>query len=176
MVPHWLRPRTWRTLFCCLQHFCLGAVNTGHPYGGQNAWQPDWHRSYLWLQGTWDFFLKKKIKKNVQNWTSLVVQWLRIHLQMRRTQVWSLVQEDSTCYRAAKPLGHNYCAHMLQLPKPVPLEPTLLHERNHSNEKPAHHNEKWPPLTTTNENHPWAAGKSQHSAKFFKFFKNIELI
>ena len=35
--------------------------------------------------------------------TSLVVQWLRIHLPMQRTQVQPLVQEDSTCLRAGKP-------------------------------------------------------------------------
>ena len=40
--------------------------------------------------------------------TFLVVQWLRIHLSMRGTQVWSLVQEDSTCCGATKPLHHNY--------------------------------------------------------------------
>ena len=41
-------------------------------------------------------------------WTSLVVQWLRIRLPMQGTQVGSLVQEDSTCRRATKPVRHNY--------------------------------------------------------------------
>ena len=36
-------------------------------------------------------------------WTSLVVQWLRIHLPVQGTQVQSLVREDPTCHRAAKP-------------------------------------------------------------------------
>ena len=36
-------------------------------------------------------------------WTSLVVQWI-----MQGTQVWSFVQEDSTCCRAAKPVCWNY--------------------------------------------------------------------
>ena len=35
--------------------------------------------------------------------TSLVVQWLRIHLPMQGTQIWSLVEEDSICHGAAKP-------------------------------------------------------------------------
>ena len=41
-------------------------------------------------------------------WTSLVVQWLGIHLAMQRKWVRSLVQEDSTCCRATKPTRHNY--------------------------------------------------------------------
>ena len=34
-------------------------------------------------------------------WTSLVVQWLGIHLAMHRKWVRSLVQEDSTCCGSA---------------------------------------------------------------------------
>ena len=40
--------------------------------------------------------------------TSLVVQWLRIHLQMHGTQVRTLVAEDPTCHGATKPVSHNY--------------------------------------------------------------------
>ena len=40
--------------------------------------------------------------------TSLVVQWLRIHLPMQGTQVRTLVQEDPTCREATKPMRHNY--------------------------------------------------------------------
>ena len=36
--------------------------------------------------------------KKKDTWTSLAVQWLRIHLPMKGTQVQSLVQEDSTGY------------------------------------------------------------------------------
>ena len=39
---------------------------------------------------------------------SLVVQWLRIHLLIQGTQVRALVWEDPTCYRATKPVHHNY--------------------------------------------------------------------
>ena len=42
--------------------------------------------------------------------TFLVVQWLRIHLLMK---VQSLVQNDSLCHRAAKPVFHNSWAHVL---------------------------------------------------------------
>ena len=38
-------------------------------------------------------------------WDFSVVRWLRIHLAMQGTWVRSLVREDSTCLRAAKP-GH----------------------------------------------------------------------
>ena len=40
--------------------------------------------------------------------TSLVVQWLRIHLPMQGTWVRALVQEDPTCRGATKPVCHNY--------------------------------------------------------------------
>ena len=40
--------------------------------------------------------------------TSLVVQWIRIHLPMQGTQVSALVWEDPTCRRAAKPMSHYY--------------------------------------------------------------------
>ena len=46
--------------------------------------------------------------KNLPTGTSLVVQWLRICLPMQGTWVRSLVQEDPTCRRAAKPMCHNY--------------------------------------------------------------------
>ena len=50
--------------------------------------------------------------------TSLVAQWLRIHLPMQGTWVRALVQEDPTCPGAAKPVSHNYWAHEPQLPSP----------------------------------------------------------
>ena len=40
--------------------------------------------------------------------TSLVAQWLRIHLPMQGTRVRSLVRDDPTCHRATKPVRHNY--------------------------------------------------------------------
>ena len=74
--------------------------------------------------------------------TSLVAQWLRIHLPMQGTRIRSLVWEDPTCRRATKPMCHNYwaCAlepasrkhwaHVLQLLKPVCLEPVLCNKRS----------------------------------------------
>ena len=40
--------------------------------------------------------------------TSLVAQWLRIRLPMPGTWVRALVQEDTTCHGATKPVHHNY--------------------------------------------------------------------
>ena len=51
--------------------------------------------------------------------TSLVAQWLRIHLPMQGTQVQSLVWEDPTCCGATKPMSHNYWARTPQLLKPT---------------------------------------------------------
>ena len=42
--------------------------------------------------------------------TSLVAQWLRICLPRQRTQIRSLVQEDSTCQGALEPLCYSYWA------------------------------------------------------------------
>ena len=41
------------------------------------------------------------------NWTSRVVQWIRIHLPMQETGA-ILIQEDPTCLRATKPTCHSY--------------------------------------------------------------------
>ena len=73
---------------------------------------------------------------------------------MQGTWVRALVQKDPTCRGATKPVrhndcacalepaSHNYWARMLQLLKPVRLEPVLHNKRSHHNEKPAHRNEE----------------------------------
>ena len=73
---------------------------------------------------------------------------------MQGTRVQALVREDPTCRGATKLMRHNYWAHalepmhcnhwahMLQLLKPVGLEPVLHNKRSHRNEKPAHRNEE----------------------------------
>ena len=75
--------------------------------------------------------------------TSLVAQWLRIHLPVQGTRVRALVQEDPTCCGATKPRRHNYWACALeptshnygarvpQVLKPTHVEPVL-----HNKEKP----------------------------------------
>ena len=74
--------------------------------------------------------------------TSLVVQWMRIHLSMQGTQVQFLVWKDSTRPGATEPMSHNYWAHVLQLLKPTGLEPTLHNKTSHHNEKPSRCNKE----------------------------------
>ena len=40
--------------------------------------------------------------------TSLVVEWIRIHLPMQGTQVRLLVREDFICCGATEPVCHNF--------------------------------------------------------------------
>ena len=73
---------------------------------------------------------------------------------MQGTRVRALVQEDTTCRGATKPVrhnywacalelaSHNYWAHMPQLLKPARLEPVLCNKRSHHNKKPAHRNKE----------------------------------
>ena len=57
-------------------------------------------------------------------WTSLVAQWIRIYPPMQGTWVQSLVQEDSTCHRATKPVHHNYWVHALERTRISNTRPT----------------------------------------------------
>ena len=54
------------------------------------------------MKTVWKFFKKLKLE------TSLVVQWLRIHLPIRGTWVQSLLRDDYICHRATKSMQHNY--------------------------------------------------------------------
>ena len=86
--------------------------------------------------------------KNERSWTSLVVQWIGVHLPMQGTLVQSLVQEDSTCQGAAKPVHHSDWAHS---PRACTLQP----------EKPPF----WKPCSLWLESSLLAAMKTQHSPK-----------
>ena len=86
--------------------------------------------------------------KRITRGTSLVAQWSRVRLPMQGTRVRALVQEDTTCRGATKPVrhnywacalepaSHNYWAHAPQLLKPSRLEPVPCNKRSHRNEKP----------------------------------------
>ena len=89
--------------------------------------------------------------------TSLVVQWLRIHLPLQGTQVRSLVGEDSTGCRATKPMCHNYRSLSA-------LQSVLHNKKSHCNEELMYRNEEEPPLTTARENQSTAT-KTQHRPK-----------
>ena len=49
-----------------------------------------------------------KAKRKMLGGVSLEAQWSRIHLSMQEAWVQSLIWEDLTCCRAAKPVYHNY--------------------------------------------------------------------
>ena len=83
--------------------------------------------------------------------SSLVAQWIRIHLPMQWTQVQSLVREDSTWCGTSKPVCHNCWVPMLQLLKPTYLEPVLCNKQSHHNQKPTHYNAEQPLLSSTRE-------------------------
>ena len=84
---------------------------------------------------------------------------------MQGTQVWSPVQEDSTCNGATKPVHHNYWAftleptshnhwaRMLQLPKLMHLKPVILYERSHCNEKSMCRDKEQPRSLQPEEDH-----------------------
>ena len=83
---------------------------------------------------------------------SLAVQWLRICLPMKGTQVWSLVWEDPTWHGANKA---NYWACVLE---PgfhdywcLPLGTAVPNKKSHRSEKPAHHDQGGAPACTTRE-------------------------
>ena len=69
-------------------------------------------------------------------------KWMRICLPMHGTQVRSPAWEGSTRSRATNPVHRNYRARMLQLLKPVCLEPILCNQRSHLNEKLVHCNKR----------------------------------
>ena len=75
--------------------------------------------------------LRETVKK-LRYGASLVVQWLRICLQMQGTQVPPLVREDPTCHGATKPMRFTTT-------EPSGLQPMLCNKRSHCNEKPSHH-------------------------------------
>ena len=80
--------------------------------------------------------------------TYLLVQWLGICLPMQGTQVWSLVQGDSMCYRATKPTYHNWWAQQglrAATTEPIRRKAMLHRKRSHCSEKLMHHKE-WPCL------------------------------
>ena len=69
--------------------------------------------------------------------TSLVVQWVRIHLPVQGTRAYILVLEDYTCCRAMKVrapqlLSLDSGVSKAQFLKPACLAPVLHNKRSHS--------------------------------------------
>ena len=76
------------------------------------SWLAPWALSPHQTLASWGFSgYEKKLSKNAfkrDGGTSLVVQWLRIHLPTQGKWVRSLVWGDPTCRRATKPMCHNH--------------------------------------------------------------------
>ena len=83
----------------------------------------------------------------------------RICLPRQETQVQSLIQGDSTCCQATKPVYHNYWA--------CTLETVLWNKRNCCDEKCVHWKEVYT-LLATNKESPCKVTKTQHSHKIKK--------
>ena len=101
---------------------------------------------------------KKKEKKLALIWTSPMVQWLRIHLPIQGTQVWSLAWKDTrkNTSHTTKPVHHNHWTHI-----PERLAPQ---QENLQQWEAAHCNGRVALLAATREG-PHAATKTQHSQK-----------
>jgi len=96
---------------------------------------------------------------------------------MQRTRVQSLVQEDSTCHRATKPVLHNYWA-LIQSPQAATTEPERSYYWSPSTLEPVLHKTKLPQWEAhalqwrvTRES-PHKATKTQCSQKYIN---NISL-
>ena len=73
--------------------------------------------------------------------TSLVVQWLRIHLPMQGTRVWALIREDPTCRGATKPVHHNFWSSLPRARAPQQEKPLQWEARAPQQRvAPAHRN------------------------------------
>ena len=101
----------------------------------------------------------------IKEWhgASLVVQEFGIHLPMQGTQVRFLVQEDSTCHRATKPMSHSATALELTCQRYC-LEPVLHNKRSHTMRSPRPTPREQPPLASATGS-PSAATKTWHSQK-----------
>ena len=92
----------------CLENPRDGGASWAAVYGVARSWtQLKQFSSSSSSTGSISFLTCFQIFKDNDFWTSLVVQWLRIHLPMQGSWVPSLVEEDSTCCRATKPVSCN---------------------------------------------------------------------
>ena len=118
-----------------------------------------------WILAGEDFVFCFSFKKILG--TSLVAQWLRIHLPMQGTWVRSLVREDPTCRGATKPVRHNYWACALECPRATTAEARAPTARAPQQEKPPQwetRTPQWRVSPATRESLR-AAKKTQHSQK-----------
>ena len=129
----------------------------------REAWRSAVHRfakSWTWgkrLSTHASFWLLGESDKIICVETSLVAQWLGVHLPMQGTRAQFLVQEDPTCLWTTKLLHHNYWAQTLEPP----------HRNYLSRRLPSMRREK-PPWWER----PRTSKKTHHSQKNNYCFKN----
>ena len=119
---------------CACVHVFVVRKNAGANQSVQRTemWLPKLYTASIYLCGEAAVFLTSircctiiselefQAKKDApQKWvkrdgTSLVAQWLRIHLSMQGSRVRALVREDPTCRGATKPVRYNYWACALE--------------------------------------------------------------
>ena len=99
----------------------------------------------------------------IKNRTSLVVQWIGIHLPGQGTCIWSLMQEDPTCLGATRhvcykywacalePRSHNYWTLWCHYWNPPSLEPCGTAREAGATRRPQAAPGGSSPLTTTGE-------------------------
>ena len=93
----------------CGSHRCFSAWSMAREWGragknGREGQKPDPEGN----KAAMPFLTVLVVRTNI--WTSLVVQWLGVHLPTQGTWVWSLIWEDPTWHGAAKPEHHDYWA------------------------------------------------------------------
>ena len=122
---HWW-PRiviTWRAAMAPFrgQRQCPDIFQLGPSWQNSSCCPHRWGRGVGFIVGCDKTMLSQLMRLILIKYkagTSLVVQWIRICLPMQGTGVRSLVQEDSTCHRASKPVPHNYWACALEPASP----------------------------------------------------------
>ena len=152
-------------------HQCSERHRSQQPKDGNNSsihqWMSGWIKCHLAISAlirncapcynmdeTW-----KQLKKARQkNGTSLVVQWLGIHLPMQGTQIWSLVQEDATFCGVIKPKHPNDWVGALE---PVSCNCWACVPRAHASQqkKPS----QWEALTLQLESSPHSTLEKAHT-------------
>ena len=99
-------------------HFPWFSMTFNHvKTSGQLSWKNVPHAELVWLfpqDFQVKYFQEEHHVRMLYTGTSLVAQWLRVHLPMQGTRVRSLVREDPTCCVAARPMRHNYWACALE--------------------------------------------------------------
>ena len=109
----------------------------------REAWRSAVHRfakSWTWrkrLSTHASFWLLGESDKIICVETSLVAQWLGVHLPMQGTRAQFLVQEDPTCLWTTKLLRLNYWAQTLEPPHRNYWSrrlPSMRHKRSHRDE------------------------------------------